>query len=78
MHVQGFCFAHLNLRFFAVLVEVVVVVASATAKGCNIVCQQLPTLLDVTCCVLLHVRHFPRTENVKKSRDQGLAVKFAV
>ena len=23
-------------------------------------------------------RHFPRTVNVKKSRDQGLAVRFAV
>ena len=23
-------------------------------------------------------RHFPRTANVKKSRDQGLAVRFAV
>ena len=24
------------------------------ANGCNIVCQQLPTLLDVTCCIQLH------------------------
>ena len=77
MHVQGFCFANLNLLLFAVLVEVVVVVASATGKRMQ---HCWPTTPNIAGCYMLRpFAHWaPRTANVKKSRDQGLAVRFAV
>jgi len=61
--VNFFCISHLSFSwfycvdFFVSFIlrhSWVLQVLKPRANGCNIVGQQLPTLLDVTCCVRLH------------------------